>query len=152
MVQFELDSFFIKFMNLLKAEKDATLSLKSEGGRAFVSLSLDLGHVLSEQGQFPPGARNGPARIRRPEKRAAAREKLAIEEAIKHVESTVNVEETSSADKPAAEEANGDVKSTANVDKNRGKEPAAYAEQVEEEEANKTAEKALDEEATTGKV
>ena len=153
MVQHGLDSFFIKFKNLLKAEKDATLSLKSEAGRAFVSLSLDLGHVLSEQGQVPPGPRNGPARIRRHEKRAAAREKLAADEANKQVESTANVEETNSVDKPAAEEANGEVKSTDNVEQTRGEEPDADAEQVEEEEeTNKTAEKDLDEEVTTEKV
>jgi hypothetical protein len=99
MGQDELDSFFIKFKNLLKAEKAATLSLKSEAGIAFVSLSLDLDHVLSDQGRVPPGPRNGPARIRRREKRAAAREKRAAEEANKQVESTANVEKTSSVDK-----------------------------------------------------
>jgi hypothetical protein len=125
--------------------------LKSEAGRAFVSLSLDLGHVLSEQGQVPPGPRNGPARIRRRENRAAAHEKLAAEEANKEVESTATVEETSSVDKPAAEEAKDEVKSTDNVDKTRDKEPVADAEQVEEE-ANKTAEKDLDEEVTTEQV
>ena len=65
MAQQELDSFFVKFKCLLQLEKDATLTLKSEAGRAFFTLSLDLGHVLSEQ-DLPPrgGPRNGPARIR----------------------------------------------------------------------------------------
>ena len=61
MAQRELDSFYVKFKNLLRAEKDATLTLKSEAGRAFVTLSLDLGHVLSEQDLSPRGGpRNGP--------------------------------------------------------------------------------------------
>ena len=49
MAQWELDSFYSKFKNLLCAEKNATLTLKSEAGKAFVTLSLDLGHVLSGQ-------------------------------------------------------------------------------------------------------
>ena len=60
MVQWELDSFYVKFKNLLHAEKDATLTLKSEAGRASISLSLDLGHVHSEHGQLPSSRnRNG---------------------------------------------------------------------------------------------
>ena len=47
MVQSELDSFYVKFKNLLRAEIDATLTIKSESGRAVVSLSDDLGHVFS---------------------------------------------------------------------------------------------------------
>ena len=87
MVHVELDSFYVKFKHLLRAEKDATLTLKSEAGRAFVTISLDLGHVLSEQDLcLRGGSRNGPARVRRREKRAAARENLATEEAKKKVE------------------------------------------------------------------
>ena len=44
----ELDSFYFKFKKLLFAEKDANLVIKSEGGLAHVSLSVDLGHVLSD--------------------------------------------------------------------------------------------------------
>ena len=74
MVQRELDSFYVKFKNLLRSEKDATLTLKAEAGKASVTLSVDLGHVLSEHDQLQPrGPRNGPARHRRREKRAAAR-------------------------------------------------------------------------------
>ena len=57
MAQQELDRFFVKFKCLLQSEKDVALTLKSEGRRAFVTLSLDLGHVLSEQ-DLPP--RGGP--------------------------------------------------------------------------------------------
>ena len=152
MVHLELDSFYVKFKNLLRAEKDATLTLKSEAGRAFVTLSVDLGHVLSEQDLLPRGSRNGPARVRRREKRAAAREKLATEEATKKVESTVNVEETGTIAKPAAEEANGNVKSTENVDKPREGEEPAITEQVEITKG--TAENAteLGDEVNAGKV
>ena len=53
MVQSELDSFYLKFKHLLHAEKDVTLTIKSEAGRAVIMLSLDLGHVLSEPGHQP---------------------------------------------------------------------------------------------------
>ena len=108
MVQWELDSFYFKFKNLLLAEKDATLTFKSEAGRASVTLSLDLGHVLSGQDQLPPsGHRNGPARQRRREKRAAARsERLSAENVeVKEKESAEKVEEEPSIANSAAEEA-----------------------------------------------
>ena len=111
---------------------------------------INVSSLTSEQGQFPQGHMNGPARMRRREKRAAAREKLATEEANKQVESTANVEKTSLADKPAAEEATGKVKSADNVDKTRSEESADNAEQVEE--SKKTAEKAVDENVATEKV
>ena len=148
MVQFELDSFYFKFKNLLRAEKDAVLTFKSEAGRAFVTLSLDLGHVLSAEPDPPPcGPRNGPARTRRCEKRAAAREKLAAEEAAKDVESIEDVDDTTTDDKHAAEEANGNVKSTDN-------EEPTDAGKVEVQEIKEIAERATEptEEATAGKV
>ena len=73
MAHSELDSFFFKFKNLRYAEKDVTLTFKSEAGRALVTLSLDLGHVHSGHAQPPGGHRNGPARQRRRDKRAADR-------------------------------------------------------------------------------
>jgi hypothetical protein len=60
----------------------STLTLRSEAGRAFVTLSVDLGHVLSELGLQQLRPRNGPARQRRREKCAADRQvKIATEEA-----------------------------------------------------------------------
>ena len=47
MAQSELDSFYVKFKSLLRSEKDAILTIKSESGRAVVTLTVDLGHVLS---------------------------------------------------------------------------------------------------------
>ena len=102
MAQWELDSFYSKFKNLLCAEKNATLTLKSEAGKAFVTLSLDLGHVLSEQDLHQQyGLRNGPARQRRREKRAAARDKkLSVTENVEtqKVDLAAKVEETPKTD------------------------------------------------------
>ena len=72
MTHVELDSFYFKFKNLLYAGRDATLNLKSENGRALVTLSLDLGHVLG-QDQFTKRSRDGPSRQRRRDRCAAAR-------------------------------------------------------------------------------
>ena len=93
MVQSELDSFYVKFKNLLRAEKDATLTLKSEAGRAVISLSVDLGHVLSEHGLRNSQPRNGPARQRRREKRAEVR-KVAAEKAVSSAEEAKEKEES----------------------------------------------------------
>ena len=67
---------------MLHSEKDATLTLKSEAGRAVVTLCVELGHVHSapEQGHLGPGPRNGQARQRRRVRRAAARQ--SVKEAI----------------------------------------------------------------------
>ena len=73
MVQSELDSFYYKFKNLFRAEKDATLTLKSEVGRAVITMSVNLGHY-----HHP---RYWPARQRQHEKHAAAsEERVAVEE------------------------------------------------------------------------
>ena len=106
MVQWELDSFYFKFKNLLRAEKDATLTFKSEAGRASVSLSLDLGHVLRGQDQLPPGGhRNGPARQRRREKRAADRAAENVD--AKDKESAEKVEKDPFLENSTVEEAKG---------------------------------------------
>ena len=115
MAQWELDSFYVKFKNLLRSEKDATLTLKAEAGRAFVTLTLDLGHVLSEHEQLQPrGPRNGPARQRRRVKRAAARadaEKASVA-GIKDDEIAEKAEKVCPTNCSAAEEA-ADVNSAA---------------------------------------
>ena len=129
MAQWELDSFYFKFKNLLLAEKHATLTLKAEAGRAFVSLSLDLGHILSGPDQIPGGLRNGPARQRRREKRAAARNEKLVTEKVE------------AKDEQLAEEVKEtDATTTAEVD---GLEAAVKAKFDEKTEAKKvTAEKA----------
>ena len=72
----EIDSFYFKFENLLIAQKDATLTLKSEAGRAQVTLSVDLGHLHPRPDQLHH-ASNGNSRTRRKERRAAARKQAA---------------------------------------------------------------------------
>ena len=121
LVTWELDSFFVKFKNLLRAEKDATITFKSEAGKASVSLTVDLGHVLSGQDQLPPhGPRNGPARQRRREKRSTERAEKASTEKVENEEAelTEKVEEAPSSiisGNPAAEEAQ-EVETFAKVD------------------------------------
>ena len=105
MAHFELDSFYFKFKNLLQAEKDATLTIKSEAGRASVTLSLDLGHVLSGQGQLPHRSRGGTARERRREKRAAARSE---KEHATTVTNQVQAEETTNAAEESSEAVDSD--------------------------------------------
>ena len=77
MVVSDLDSFYFKFKNLLYSEKDATLTVKAEAGRVQVSLSADLGHVLSVDPSLyhheHPHCRNGPSQQRRRARRAEAR-------------------------------------------------------------------------------
>ena len=87
----ELDTFYFKFKNLLLAEKDATLTIKSEEGRAQVTLFVDLGHLLPRAGQQqqPRQGRNGPARMRRRERRAEARRIAAVEEVSETTEKVV---------------------------------------------------------------
>ena len=94
MVQSELDSFYVKFKHLLHAEKDATLTIKSEAGRAVITLSVDLGHVLHEPGHHLHRPRNGPSRQRRREKRAAAREQQAAVEEADKAEKVPNASES----------------------------------------------------------
>ena len=128
MAKWELDSFYSKFKNLLCSEKDATLTFKSEAGRAFVTLSVDLGHVHSGQGHLSPdGPRNGPARQRRREKRAAARDKKLPSENLKtkDLDSAEKVEEVF--DNSDAEQADRDNKLSSKNEQKKGS-----AEQVEE--------------------
>ena len=83
----EIDTFYFKFKNLLLAEKNATLTLKSEEGRAQVTLGVDLGHLrpgaAPEQQQHHKG-RKGPARRRRREQRAEGRRNAEAEVALEN--------------------------------------------------------------------
>ena len=90
----EMDSFEFKFKNHLHLEKDATLTMKSEAGRAVVTLSVELGHVLSAPLHFMRKPRNGPSRQRRRDKRASARqsEKDTGKEATEKVQDEPNNE------------------------------------------------------------
>ena len=81
----------------------------NESSFSFGQLSLDLGNVLSGQDQLPPpaGHRNGPARQRRREKRAAARsEKLSAENVeVEDIQSAEKVEEVCADENSTVEEA-----------------------------------------------
>ena len=80
MILFEVDSFYFKFKNLLVSEKDATLTIKSESGKVQVNLSVELGHVHSEEEKgVHHHSRDAPARKRRCQWRAEARQHAAVE-------------------------------------------------------------------------
>ena len=74
MARKEIDSFILKFKNLLLSGRNATLVLKSNAGKAEVNLSVELGDVLSQPGDVLSqphsqdrqrhGPRNGPSRER----------------------------------------------------------------------------------------
>jgi hypothetical protein len=76
----ELDSFLSKFKNLLRTGRSANLEMKSSTGKVEVHLSVELDDIPPVT-ILCPQSRNGPARQRRREKRAAAREAKAAEEA-----------------------------------------------------------------------
>ena len=69
MAMSEIDSFFWKFKKLLHSGKNAQLEIKSEAGKAVVKLTAEVDAFPPDHARF----RNGPARQRRREKRAANR-------------------------------------------------------------------------------
>ena len=85
MENLELDSFINKFKVLWNSGLDAHLELNTHAGQAWVNLRVRLGHAPGPSYQFPPPekrSRNGPARQRRREKRAA--ERAATAEKVEH--------------------------------------------------------------------
>ena len=70
----EIDSFIYKFKHLWKSGRSASLSLKSDAGKAQVTLHVDLDDPQLLPVQHPVRSRNGPARQRRRIRRAAERE------------------------------------------------------------------------------
>ena len=97
MSDLELDSFYVKFKNLVYSGKDANLTIKSEAGKVSVipwscSRKTWSGHLS------PQRSRNGPSRQRRREKRAADRavkEHKELQNQELAEEATGNVEKTS---------------------------------------------------------
>ena len=65
----EIDSFICKFRSLLLSGKNARLEIKSESGKATVNLTAEV--EIPAKPSYK--ARNGPARQRRRDRRAAAR-------------------------------------------------------------------------------
>ena len=83
----KIDSSFIKFKQLVYSGKNAHLDVKSEAGKAIVHLTVE----VDVQHQHRAQPRNGPARQRRCERRAVARE--AAEMANHEVDGSATVEE-----------------------------------------------------------
>ena len=74
MAKAEIDSFILKFKNLLLSGRNATLVLKSNAGNAEVSLNVDLGKFPPQPAQHVhQQSRDGPSRQRRRLRRAQAR-------------------------------------------------------------------------------
>ena len=86
----DIDSFVVKFKQLLHSGKKAHLDIKSVSGKATIHLTVEV-DVSNQHPRVQP--RNGPARERRREKRAAAREAAETLEAEEVVVEAV-VEET----------------------------------------------------------
>ena len=79
----EIDSFVLKFKQLLHSGKKAHLDIKSVTGKATIHLTVEV-DVSNQHPRVQP--RNGPARERRREKRAAAREEAAAVAAVNEEE------------------------------------------------------------------
>ena len=73
----EIDSFIYKFKHLWKSGRSASLSLKSDAGKAQVTLHVDLDDPQLLPVQHPVRSRNGLSRQRRRIRRAAEREASA---------------------------------------------------------------------------
>ena len=74
MARAEIDSFILKFKNLLLSGRKATLLIKSNSGNAEVSLSVELGEIPPPPDQqHCHRSHNGPSGQRRHLRRAAAK-------------------------------------------------------------------------------
>ena len=94
MARAEIDSFILKFKNLLLSGRNATLLIKSNAGKAEVSLNVELGEVPPPPDQqHCRKSRNGPSRQRRRLRRAAARTASNAEEAKEASDEELNTEE-----------------------------------------------------------
>ena len=91
----EIDSFVMKFKNLWRAGRNASLTIKANAGKALVNLSVELEHHADcdhpQHVNLHNGSRNGPARQRRRQKRAATREAEAVEKAVTEHDVAVKV-------------------------------------------------------------
>ena len=83
MARAEIDSFILKFKNLLLSGKSATLVIKSNNGEAEISLNVELGKVTPPPpfcGR--PGSPVGTSRQRRQQRRAVDRDASNAENAL----------------------------------------------------------------------
>ena len=97
----ELNSFVTKFLNLWQSGCDASLQLKTRGGKAKITLQLGLGEAPPPPFSTPPPrCVPGPSRQRRTERRALARkeaekaqDKTDVEEADEEAENAENAKQ-----------------------------------------------------------
>ena len=99
MAKAEIDSFILKFKNILLSGRNATLVLKSNAGSAEVSLNVDLAQVPPPPAQhIHHRSRDGPSRQRHRLRRAPARTTSKAEEATEvsdaQVETAVQAEDS----------------------------------------------------------
>ena len=86
-MQSEIDSFILKFRNLVHSGRNANLTFESKAGKVIIKFDVDLGRLpvvpqySSQPPSYRPRTRNGPSYQRRREKRAEARVKAAEEAA-----------------------------------------------------------------------
>ena len=106
----EINSFVNKFVSLWSRGIEAKLFMETEAGKASVNLHATLGSSCLPEHQDGQGCRVGGSRIRRREKRAAARQ-LAAEQVAQSGESKEKDEEAVKAAEEAltADEVNNDV-------------------------------------------
>ena len=123
----ELDSFLVKFKYLWHRGHDVYLSVEAHAGQAKVTLQAGLGHHPPHP-QYPPpfpqrnpNRRNGPARQRRRERRAADRQAAEIQ---KSAEEAPNQEDVNL---NPAEDAENSVNYQNNTNENDNQEVAGNA-------------------------
>ena len=73
MASYEIDSFVLKFKNLLLAGIQANLTIKSEAGQSVMNLSVEVDGSIQPSHQFPHHHRDGIARQCSRARREAAR-------------------------------------------------------------------------------
>ena len=93
MAMSEIDSFIYKFKHLWKSGRSASLSLKSDAGKAQVTLHVDLDDPQLLPVQNPVRSRNGPARQRRRIRRAAERKTASEASKVSNTDDKVIIHE-----------------------------------------------------------
>ena len=81
----EIDSFILKFKNLLHSGNTSNLTLRSEAGKAFITLTVEVDQH-ARPSHLHLRSRNGPTRQRRRQRRAEDREAAAKEAAAKEID------------------------------------------------------------------
>ena len=103
----EVDSFIHKFKILLHSGKNSNLTIRSEAGKAFVTLTVEVDDLPGghPHHHLHSRSRNGPARQRRRQKRAEVRETAAREAAAKASDPKIVESSSEKVSKEAKDEA-----------------------------------------------